>query len=106
MESAAEARRAVALEVAKLAQDFEKSDEAAFRRIRIACWGIAVAVTVVTLGILTLGGDWRYLSCFWTMIVGLTWLGYVLTTGRQRKQTERLKALAGRWLNEELPTAV
>jgi len=98
MEPIADARREVALEIQKLAEEFEKDDEAAFRRTRIACWvGVAV-VTLVILVVLTLGGDARYLAVFWLIIVGLIWAGYALSSRRQRQQTSRLKALAARWL--------
>jgi hypothetical protein len=43
MERIADARREAALEIQKLAQDFEREDEAAFRRTRIGCW-VAVAI--------------------------------------------------------------
>jgi Flp pilus assembly protein TadB len=99
MEPTADARREVALEIQKLAEEFEKDDEAAFRRNRIACWvGVAV-VTLVILVVVTLGGDARYLAVFWLIIVGLIWAGYALSSRRQRQQTSRLKALASRWLS-------
>jgi Flp pilus assembly protein TadB len=99
MEPIAEARREVALEIQKLAEDFAQDDEAAFRRNRIACWvGVAI-VTIVILGALALGGDARYLAVFWLIIVGLIWAGYALSSRRQRQQTSRLKALAARWLS-------
>jgi hypothetical protein len=98
MEPIDDARREVALEIQQLAEEFEKDDEAAFRRNRIACWvGVAI-VTIVILGVLTLGGDARYLAVFWLIIVGLIWGGYALSSRRQRQQTGRLKALAARWL--------
>jgi hypothetical protein len=62
MEPVADARREVALEVQKLAEDFERDDEAAFRRTRIACWVISAVVTIIILGMLALGGDARYLG--------------------------------------------
>jgi hypothetical protein len=99
MEPVADARREVALEVQKLAEDFERDDEAAFRRTRIGCW-VAVAIfTIIILGLLALGGDARYLGIFWLMIVGLTWAGYALSRRRQRQQTARLRALASAWLS-------
>jgi threonine/homoserine efflux transporter RhtA len=89
----------VALEVQKLAEDFERDDEAAFRRTRIGCW-VAVAIfTLIILGLLLLGGDARYLGIFWLMIVGVTWAGYALSSRRQRQQTARLRALATAWLS-------
>jgi hypothetical protein len=97
MEPIADARREAALEIQKLAEDFERDDEAAFRRSRIACWvGVAI-VTIMIMGLLMIGGDWRYLGVFWLIIVGLTWAGYALSSRRQRQQTGRLRALATRW---------
>jgi Flp pilus assembly protein TadB len=101
MEPTAEARRKAALEIRKLAEDFEKEDEAAFRRTRIACWVIAAIVTIIILGMMALGGDARYLGVFWLIIVGLIWAGYALSSRRQRQQTDRLKALATRWLSTD-----
>jgi hypothetical protein len=99
MEPIADARREVALEIQKLAEEFEENDEAAFRRNRIACWAGVTIVTIIILGVLTLGGDARYLAVFWLIIVGLIWAGYALSSRRQRQQTSRLKALAARWLS-------
>jgi hypothetical protein len=89
----------VALEVQKLPDDFERDDEAAFRRTRIACWVVAAIVTIIILGMIALGGDARYLGIFWLIIVGLIWAGYALSSRRQRQQTGRLRALAARWLS-------
>jgi undecaprenyl pyrophosphate phosphatase UppP len=99
MEPIADARREAALEIQKLAEDFERDDEAAFRRIRIACWVFVAIVTVMILGLLVIGADARYLGVFWLIIVGLTWTGYALSSRRQRQQTGRLRALATRWLS-------
>jgi Flp pilus assembly protein TadB len=99
MEPTADTRREAALEIQKLAEDFEKEDEAAFRRTRIACWGVAAIVTIIILGMMVLGGDARYLGVFWLIIVGLIWAGYALSSRRQRQQTGRLRALATRWLS-------
>jgi hypothetical protein len=104
MEPTADTRREAALEIQKLAVEFEKEDEAAFRRTRIACWAVAAIVTLVILGLLMLGGDARYLGFFWLIIVGLVWAGYALSSRRQRQQTGRLRALATRWLSAA-PTA-
>jgi hypothetical protein len=104
MEPTANPRREAALEIQRLAADFEKEDEAAFRRNRIACWAVAAIVTIVILGLLILGGDARYLGVFWLIIVGLVWAGYALSSRRQRQQTDRLRALATRWLSPG-PTA-
>ena len=98
MDPIADARREVALEIQKLAEDFERDDEAAFRRTRIACWVVVAVVTIIILGLLVIGGDARYLGVFWLIIVGLTWAGYALSRRRQRQQTGRLRALATRWL--------
>jgi Flp pilus assembly protein TadB len=99
MEPTADVRREVALEIQKLAGDFEQEDEAAFRRTRIACWVAVAVVTLIILGMIVLGGDARYLGVFWLIIVGLTWAGYALSRRRQRQQTDRLRALATRWLS-------
>jgi Flp pilus assembly protein TadB len=99
MEPTADARRQAALEIQKLAADFEEEDEAAFRRTRIACWVVAAIVTLIVLGLIALGGDARYLGIFWLVIVGLIWAGYALSSRRQRQQTDRLRALASRWLS-------
>jgi Flp pilus assembly protein TadB len=98
MEPIADARQEAGLEIQKLAEDFEKEDEAAFRRTRIACWVIASVVTIIILGMIPLGGDARYLGIFWLIIVGLIWAGYALSSRRQRQQTDLLRALATRWL--------
>jgi hypothetical protein len=95
-EPIADARREAALEIQKLAEDFERDDEAAFRRTRIACWAVVAAFTIIIRGLLALGGDARYLGIFWLIIVGLTWAGYALSSRRQRQQTGRLRALAAR----------
>jgi hypothetical protein len=93
------------LEIQKLAEEFERSDEAAFRRTRIVCWVVVAVVTVILLVLLIGGGDWRYLMAFWVAMVGLTWAGYGLSSRRQRQQTGRLRALATRWLTGEPPAA-
>ena len=103
MDPLASARREVALEIQKLAEDFERSDEAALRRARIVCWVIAAAVTVVVLILLLAGGDGRYLGLSWAAVVGLTWAGYALSSRRQRQQTGRLRTLATRWLDAGPP---
>jgi Flp pilus assembly protein TadB len=94
-----DARREAALEIQKLAEDFERDDEAAFRRTRIACWVVVAIVTIIILGLLMVGSDARYLGVFWLVIIGLTWAGYALSSRRQRQQTGRLRALATRWLS-------
>jgi Flp pilus assembly protein TadB len=104
MEPTADARREAALEIQKLAEDFEREDEAALRRTRIACWVVAAIVTIIILGMMALGGDARYLGVLWLIMVGLIWAGYALSSRRQRQQTDRLRALATRWLSAG-PTA-
>ncbi|HEX7075551.1 MAG TPA: hypothetical protein VF226_16045 [Hyphomicrobiaceae bacterium] len=103
MDPTADARRDAGLEIRKLAEEFERSDEAAFRRTRIVCWVVAAVITLVILVLLISGGDWRYLGAFWVALVGLIWAGYGLSRRRQRQQTDRLKALASRWLAGEPP---
>jgi threonine/homoserine efflux transporter RhtA len=98
MDPVADARREVALEIQKLAEEFEGSDEAAFRRSRLVCWVVTAAVTIILLILLVMGADRRYLGFFWVAIVGLTWAGHLYSTHRQRQQTSRLRALANRWL--------
>jgi hypothetical protein len=99
MEPVVDAQQQAALEIQKLAEDFERDDEAAFRRIRIACWVVMAIVTLIILGLLIIGGDGRYLGVFWVIIIGLTWAGYALSSRRQRQQTGRLRALATRLLS-------
>jgi hypothetical protein len=99
MDPRAEARREAALELKKLAEDFERSDEAALRRTRIICWVVAAVVTIAVMLLLISGADWRYLGAFWVIVVCLTWAGYGLSSRRQRDQTERLRDLASRWLS-------
>lgn len=103
MDPKTEARREVALEIQKLAETFEMSDEAAFRRTRIACWVVVAIVTVVVLILLVVGADWRYLGAVWIVIVGLTWAGYWISSRRQRQQTSRLRDLASRWMGGTPP---
>ena len=55
MEPITDARREAALEIQKLAQDFEREDEAAFRRTRIGCWVAVGIFTIIILGLLGLG---------------------------------------------------
>src|SRR5689334_15768541 len=104
MDPVAEGRREVALEIEKLAGEFERSDQGAFRRTRLVCWAVTALVTVLILIVLIMGGDRRYLGFFWAVIVGLTWAGYAFSSYRQRHQTGRLRALANRWLTAEPPT--
>lgn len=103
MDAITEARREAGLEIQKLAEEFERSDEAAFRRTRILCWVVVAVATLVILALLIAGGDWRYLAIFWIVIAGLVWANYGLSSRRQRQQTGRLKDLAARWLSGEPP---
>lgn len=98
LDPVAEARRQAGLEIQALAEDFERSDEAAFRRTRIVCWVAVAVATLILLVLLTAGADWRYLLAFWVVIVGFTGAAYMVSTHRQRQQTSRLRALATRWL--------
>jgi len=103
MDTMTNARREAGLEIQKLAEEFEQSDEAAFLRTRILCWVVVAVVTVVVLVLLIAGGDWRYLAASWAVIVSLTAAGYWISTQRQRQQTARLRALAVRWLSDDPP---
>jgi hypothetical protein len=98
MDSDTDARRHAGRELQMLADEFERSDEAAFRRTRIACWIIFGIVSLVILVLLMAGADWRYLGTFWVGIVGLAWGAYALSRRRQRQQTGQLRELANRWL--------
>ena len=97
------ARREVALDIQKLAEEFERSDEAALYRTRLVCWVVTALVTVLVLILLPMSGDRRYLGLFWVAIVGLTWAGYAFSSFRQRRQTAQLRALANRWLTPTPP---
>src|SRR3954451_2809706 len=98
MDPVTAARREVALDIQRLAEEFERSDEAALYRTRLGCWVVTVLVTILALAVLMMGGDRRYLGLFWVAMVGLTWAGYALSSFRQRRQTSQLRALANRWL--------
>jgi hypothetical protein len=103
VDPATSARREVALEIEKLAEEFERSDEAAFRRTRLVCWVVTGLVTALVLILLVMGGDRRYLGLFWVAVVGLSWAGYAFSSFRQRRQTGQLRALANRWLASAPP---
>jgi undecaprenyl pyrophosphate phosphatase UppP len=105
MDPIADARRQAGLEIQELAEEFERGDESAFRRTRIACWVVLAAVTVIILVLMMAGADRRYLTTFWVVVVVLSWGGYFLSSTRQRRQTARLRALANRWLTGEPPGA-
>lgn len=100
------ARREVALEIEKLAQEFEASDDGALRLTRIVCWAVTAVTTLVILILLVVGVDRRYAGFSWFAIVGLTWAAYAFSSYRQRQQTSRLRALANRWLSGEPPPPV
>jgi hypothetical protein len=93
-----DAQLEAAAEIRRLAEEFERDDEAAFRRSRIVCWLVVAVVTILTLGLLGLGGNVISLGILWLVIVGLTWIGYYQSSRRQRHQTSRLRELADRWL--------
>lgn len=101
MDRRLDARREAALELQELVEEFERSDAAALRRTRLACWAVVAIMTLVVLLLLLAGADWRYLAAFWGAVVGVAWGAYGVSSYRQRDQTERLKALATRWLTEE-----
>ena len=103
MDPVAAARREVALDIQRLAEEFERSDEAAFYRTRLVCWVVTALVTILALVVLMMGGDRRYLGLFWVAVVGLTWAGYAFSSLRQRRQTGQLRALANRWLPRPRP---
>ena len=97
------ARREVALDIQKLAEEFERSDEAALYRTRLGCWVVTALVTILVVILLVAGGDRRYLGLFWVAIVGLTRAGDAFSSFRQRRQTGQLRALANRWLTAAPP---
>ena len=47
MDPVAAARREVALDIQRLAEEFERSDEAAFYRTRLVCWAVTALVTIL-----------------------------------------------------------
>ncbi len=98
MDRGPDVRREVGLELQRLADEFASGDEAAFRRNRIACWTVTALAGTVVLLLLLLGGDWRYLVAFWLVGSALAWGVYGLSARRQRIQTDKLRALASRWL--------
>ncbi|AWK90047.1 hypothetical protein [Azospirillum thermophilum] len=98
--AATEARREAGLEIRALAEEFEQSDEAAFRRSRALCWALVAVVALVELVLWMAGADARYLVVAWLVITALTWGAYLWSSRRQRQQTARLRALAERWLTE------
>jgi Flp pilus assembly protein TadB len=100
MDLRSEAQREVALEIQRLAEEFEKSDELAFRRSRMVCWVVVAVATVIVLFLLVVGADWRYLGAFWIVIVGLSWAAYWISARRQRQQTSLLRNLADRWMHD------
>jgi Flp pilus assembly protein TadB len=103
MDPITSARREAGLEIEALAQEFERSDESAFRGGRIICWITTAVVGVVALIFLIVGADWRYIASFAVAIIGLVWLAYWFSARRQRQQTAKLRALATRWLTAGSP---
>ncbi|HYH39410.1 MAG TPA: hypothetical protein VD860_14400 [Azospirillum sp.] len=103
MDAMTDARRQAGLELQALAQEFEASDEAAFRRTRILCWVVLAIAALIEMLLLIGGGDWRYLLGAWLVIAAVTWGAYAVSTGRQRRQTARLRELALRWLGVDPP---
>lgn len=97
IEPMTDARREAAAEIQRLAEEFERDDEAAFRRSRVVCWLVVTVVTILILGLLGLGGNLISLGILWLVIVALTWFGYLQSSRRQRQQTGRLRELADRW---------
>jgi threonine/homoserine efflux transporter RhtA len=100
MDLRSEAHREVALDIRKLAEEFERSDELAFQRSRMVCWVVVAVLTVAVLFLLLVGADWRYLGAFWIVIVGLSWSAYWISARRQRQQTSLLRNLADRWMHD------
>jgi len=103
MDAMTDARRQAGLEIQALAQEFETSDEAAFRRTRILCWVVLGIAALIEMLLLIGGGDWRYLLASWAVIAALTWGAYAVSSSRQRRQTARLRELAMRWVGEPPP---
>ena len=50
MDPVAAARREVALDIQRLAEEFERSDEAALYRTRLVCWVVTALVGSVLVG--------------------------------------------------------
>lgn len=103
MDAMTDARRQAGLELQALAQEFEESDEAAFRRTRILCWVVLAVAALIEIVLLIAGSDWRYLLASWIAAAGLIWFGYAVSSSRQRRQTARLRELALRWLGVDAP---
>jgi Flp pilus assembly protein TadB len=95
-----EARQEAGAEIHKLAEEFELSDETAFRRGRIVRAVVSAAITAVYLILLLAGADWRAWGALWAVAIGLVWVEYALSIHRQRRQTARLRELAARWLRD------
>lgn len=97
MDPVTDVRLQAGLEIRELADEFERSDEAAFVRTRALCWALVGVVALVCLALWMAGADGRYLTASWAVISLLIWGGYWWSSSRQRKQTARLRALADRW---------
>lgn len=93
------ARREVALDIERLADDFEVSDETAFKTSRIIIWIILGLVALVVLVLLFAGSDWRYALGTLAAAAAVLWGGYWLSARRQRRQTRRLRELAAKWMD-------
>ncbi|QJE71736.1 hypothetical protein HHL28_00165 [Aerophototrophica crusticola] len=98
MDTITDARRQAGMELQALAEEFEGSDESAFRRSRIACWVVTAAAGLIALVFLLAAADWRYVLLLWFTVSALSWLTYFLSVRRQRAQTARLRDMANRWL--------
>lgn len=98
MDPVTTARREVAMDIDRLADEFETSDESAFRATRIAIWVILVVVAAIVLVLLVAGSDWRYAIGAWAAAAAILWGGYAFSSGRQRRQTRKLRDLAAKWM--------
>lgn len=98
MDPVTTARREVALDIDRLADEFETSDESAFRTTRIVIWVILGLVALIVLVLLFAGSDWRYALGTWAAAAAILWGGYAFSSGRQRRQTRKLRDLAAKWM--------
>lgn len=98
MDPVAAARREVALDIERLADEFEASDETAFRTGRIVIWVVLGIVSLIVILLLFAGSDWRYVLGTWAAAAVVLWGGYWLSASRQRRQTRRLRELAAKWM--------
>ncbi len=98
------ARREVALDIERLADEFEVSDDTAFKTSRVVIWIILGIVSLIIILLLFAGSDWRYVLATWAAAAAVLWGGYWLSARRQRRQTRRLRELAAKWM-EATPSA-